>query len=362
MRISDLQTPALLVERSALEHNLRTMSEALPGARLRPHIKAHKTTGLARLQYDAGHRSFTCATIREVEGMAAAGLGDDLMLANEVLDASRLGAVVASGARVTLAVDSDITVDAAAAGGVREVVIDVNVGLPRCGCEPDDAGRLADYARGKGLEVRGVMGYEGHVMLVEDPTDKLRQTEECMTRLLKASADVGGDLVSASGTGNYALNTWANEIQAGSYLLMDTTYGAQGLPFQQALTVLARIISINVGGWWVADVGLKSLGMDHGNPTIPGATVWYCADEHTVFSEDGATFAVGDLIRAEPAHIDPTVALHERLHIVDGDEVIETYEVDLRGWYRPGFCGLQRFRIHPRRARRTSGVERNVEA
>ncbi|MCU1672686.1 MAG: metal-activated pyridoxal enzyme [Frankiales bacterium] len=332
MRIADLQTPALLVEKAALEHNLRTMAEALPGARLRPHVKAHKTTGLAKLQRDAGHSGFTCATILEVEGMAAAGLGEDLLLANEVLDARRLGAVAASGARVTLAVDSDITVDAAVAGGVREVVVDVNVGLPRCGCEPEDAGRLADYARSKGLDVRGVMGYEGHVMPVEDPADKLRQTEECMTKLLKASADVGGDLVSAGGTGNYAINTWANEIQAGSYLLMDTAYGAQGMPFQQALTVLARVISINSGGWRVADLGLKSLGMDHGNPTIPGAAVWFCSDEHTTFSEDGASFAVGDVVRALPAHVDPTVAMHERLHVVDGEDVVETYEVDLRGW------------------------------
>src|SRR3954471_7602554 len=227
MRITDLQTPALLVERSALEHNLRTMAQALPGARLRPHVKAHKTTGLAKLQREAGHSGFTCATIREVEGMAAAGLGDDLMLANEVLDATRLGDVVQEGARVTLAVDSEITVDAAAAGGVHEVVIDANVGLPRCGGDPDDAGRLADYARGKDLEVRGVMGYEGHVMPVEDWADKLRQTEGVMAKLLEASADVGGELVSAGGTGNYALNTWANEIQAGSSLLMDTAYGAQ---------------------------------------------------------------------------------------------------------------------------------------
>jgi len=332
MRISDLQTPALLVERSALEHNLRTMAEALPGARLRPHVKAHKTTGLAKLQRDAGHHGFTCATIREVEGMAAAGLGEDLMLANEVLDATRLGKVVESGARVTLAVDSDITVDAAVAGGLREVVIDVNVGLPRCGCEPDDAGRLADYARSKGLEVRGVMGYEGHVMLVDDPAEKLRQTEECMTRLLKASADVGGDLISASGTGNYAINTWANEIQAGSYLLMDTTYGGQDLPFHDALTVLARVISENKDGWRVADLGLKSLGMDHGNPSIPGAVVWFCSDEHTTFSAESKDFHVGDLVRALPAHVEPTVAMHERLHIVDGEDVIDTYEVDLRGW------------------------------
>ena len=140
MRIAELQTPALLVDVHALDHNLATMARALPGPRLRPHVKAHKCTELARRQAAAGHRAFTCATIREVEGMAAAGLGEDLLLANEVLDARRLGAL-ADTARVTVAVDSAETVAAAAAGGVREVLVDVNVGLPRCGCAPGDAGR-----------------------------------------------------------------------------------------------------------------------------------------------------------------------------------------------------------------------------
>ena len=332
MHISELQTPALLVERSLLDDNLREMSEALPGPRLRPHVKAHKTTALARRQAEVGHRGFTCATIREVEGMAAAGLGEDLLLANEVLDARRLGAVVDAGARVTLAVDSEATVRAAADGGVREVVVDVNVGLPRCGCEPQDAGRVADLARAAGLQVRGVMGYEGHLML-ETGQEQARQTEECMARLLAAHADVGGELVSAGGTGTYAVNTWASEIQAGSYALMDTAYAAAGVPFAQALTVLARVVSTNAQGWAVADLGLKSLGMDHGGPTVPGALVWFCSDEHTTFSAEGAPLpSVGDLVRAAPAHVDPTVALHERMHLVDGEEVIETWEVDLRGW------------------------------
>lgn len=129
MDVSELPTPALLVDERALNHNLATMGRALPGPRLRPRVKAHKTTSLARLQYETGHHSFTCATVREVEGMVAAGLGDDLLLANEVVDATRLGKVVASGARVTVAVDSQPTIDAAAAGGVREVVVDANVGV-----------------------------------------------------------------------------------------------------------------------------------------------------------------------------------------------------------------------------------------
>ena len=333
MKIDELQTPALLVESSLLDANLEAMSAALPGPRLRPHVKAFKTTALARRLAERGHTGFTCATIREVEGMAAAGLGHDLLLANEVLDARRLGAVVAAGSRVTVAVDSEQTIEAAAVGGVREVVVDVEVGLPRCGCAPEDAGRLADLARRRGLEVRGVMGYEGHVMLVEDPVEKARQTEECMTLLLRAAADVGGELVSAGGTGTYRENTWCTEVQAGSFALMDTAYTAAGLPFAQALTVLARVVSTSRKGWAVADLGLKSLGMDHGLPTVPGGAVWFCSDEHTTFSaKDGQAFAVGDLVRALPAHVDPTVALHQQMHLVDGDEVLETWPVDLRGW------------------------------
>ena len=93
------------------------MAEALPGARLRPHVKAHKCTGLAKRQLAAGHGGFTCATVREMEGMVRAGLGEDLLLANEVVDATRLGALARAGARVTVAVDSEATIDAAARAG-----------------------------------------------------------------------------------------------------------------------------------------------------------------------------------------------------------------------------------------------------
>ena len=93
MDVADLQTPSLLVDADAFEHNVATMSAALPGARLRPHVKAFKSTALATRLADAGHTGFCCATIREMEGMAAAGLGEDLLLANEVVGADRLGAL-----------------------------------------------------------------------------------------------------------------------------------------------------------------------------------------------------------------------------------------------------------------------------
>lgn len=327
MQLRELPTPALLVDAEDLEFNLKTMAEALPGSRLRPHVKAHKCSTLARRQAELGNRGFTCATIREIEGLAAAGLGEDLLLANEVLDARRLGAL---DARVTVAVDSEATVVAAAEGGVAEVLVDVNVGLPRCGCAPEDAGRIADVARSRGLEVRGVMGYEGHLMMVEDRAARSRGVEESMEKLARAHAAVGGELVSAGGTGSYDINRIATEIQAGSYALMDTAYAKLGLPFRSALSVLATVISVSPQ-FAVADAGLKALGMDHGNPAIEGAQVWFCSDEHITFAPE-RPLQVGARVRVWPAHVDPTIAYHEALHIVSGEEVVEAWPVDLRGW------------------------------
>ena len=325
---SDLTTPALLIDADQLERNIAEMAKALPGSRLRPHVKAHKCTKLAMRQAAAGHQGFTCATIRECEGMSAAGLGKDLLLANEVLDARRLGALVAGGARVTLAVDSPETIEAAAVGGVHEVIIDVNVGLPRCGCDPAAAGALADQARAAGLAVRGVMGYEGHVVGLADAAERSGKCETAMNLLTAAHEQVGGELISAGGTGTYACNTWANEIQAGSYALMDTAYGKLGLPFGQALFVLATVVSAN-DQWAVADAGLKAFGMDHGNPSLEGAEVWFCSDEHTTFAPRRP---VGERVRFTPAHIDPTMAYHERAYVVSGNEVVDVWPVDLRGW------------------------------
>jgi D-serine deaminase-like pyridoxal phosphate-dependent protein len=367
--IHELPTPAALVDAGALEHNLATMAAVLPGARLRPHVKAHKSTALADLQRLHGHRNFTCATVREMIGMARAGLGDDLLLANEVVDEGRLRALAAEqdAAMITVAVDSDATVDAAARAGIRHVLVDVNIGLPRCGCPPHDAARLADRARSRGLIVRGVMGYEGHLMVSGDRDAQRRDTLAAMCVLRDAATQVGGDIVSAGGTGNHDIHaahldeTGVTEVQAGSYALMDTYYSTLGLPFRQALSILGTVVSTQEK-WAVADVGLKSLGMDHGNPTITGHKVWFCSDEHVTFATEkpgaesgdvakrtepgeaaaraepgdvatrAAQPAVGTKIRVLPAHVDPTMAMHHHLWLVRGDEVLDCLPIDLRGW------------------------------
>ena len=151
-----------------------------------------------------------------------------------------------------------------------------------------------------------------------------------MRKLRDAHERTGGTVISAGGTGSYNINTFATEIQAGSYVLMDTAYAKLGLPFRQALFVLATVVSVSPG-YAVADCGLKALGMDHGNPSIEGAQVWFCSDEHITFKPERPVQA-GDRIRVVPAHVDPTVAYHERMHLVRGDDVLETWPVDLRGW------------------------------
>jgi D-serine deaminase-like pyridoxal phosphate-dependent protein len=342
VKVGDLATPALVLDADAFEANLATMAGFLPGPRLRPHVKAHKCTGIAAAQVRHGHGTFTCATPREMVGMARAGLGRDLLLANEVLDRERLEAMAATvdadpDVRMTIAVDSEATVEAAAEAGLHDVLIDVNVGLPRCGCAPEDAGRLADLARTKGLTVRGVMGYEGHLMMVPDRARKREQVDAAVDLLLVAHADVGGEVVSSGGTGTFDLHDRVAEVQAGSYALMDTQYATlefdeKGRPFVLALAVLGTVISVNPQ-WAVLDVGLKALGMDHGNPTVDGATVWFCSDEHLTYAADrSGPPRPGDRVHVWPAHIDPTMALHERVHVVQGDEVVDTWPIDLRGW------------------------------
>lgn len=348
MKVHDLPTPALVVDVAALDHNVDTMAAARPGGALRPHVKAFKSTALARYVVDrGGHRSLCAATLRELEGLADAGLGEDLLLANETLDAERLAALVRRGdTRVTVAVDSPQTVEVAAAAGA-DVLVDVDVGLPRCGCRPEDAGRLADLARSKGIAVRGVMGYEGHLVGNPDRDARAEGVEAAMGLLRQAHAATGGDVVSAGGTGTYDLHELSTEVQAGSYLLMDTHYRRLGLPFREAMRVEATVISSSPRGWAVLDAGLKAFGMDHGDPEVPGWKVFFCSDEHTTIlpvpdsppgrdpGERGGSPGlpgVGERVSLLPAHVDPTVAYHERIHVADGEDVVDTWQVDLRGW------------------------------
>ena len=263
----------------------------IPHGRCGPTSRPTSAPRSAARQHAIGHTTFTCATPREAVGMAAAGLGRGPAGGQRGRRPPPPGGAHRARRRRRRSrwpSTARRPSPPRPLAGIRRCLIDVDVGLPRCGCDPADAGRLADLARSKGIEVRGVMGYEGHLMALEDRERQRADVAGSMTKLLAAHADVGGDIISAGGTGTYDLHadTGVNEIQAGSYALMDTAYAKLALPFRQALFVVGTVISVRPDHA-VADVGLKALGMDHGNPSITGASVWFCSDEHVTFARRG---------------------------------------------------------------------------
>ena len=234
---------------------------------------------------------------------------------------------------MTVAVDSDATVAAAAFGGVREVLIDVDVGLMRCGCDPADAGRLADAARAAGLVVRGVMGYEGHLMMA-DPCRQGRRSAGVHGVAGRGShAAVGGDVVSGGGTGTFAVNRWVTELQAGSYCLLDTDYARLDSPFEIAVSVLATVGLGERSG--LGGGRRRPQGPRHGpRPPRHGPAGRSRSSPTSTppFWTPRASCPSATASGCCPATSTATVARHQRYWVVDGDDVIDCWPIDLRHW------------------------------
>lgn len=344
MRLAEVSTPALCVDLDALERNLERMHGffADKPCGVRPHVKAHKTPAIADLQREAGYVGLCCATLGEAEVFADHG-HDDLLIANEICDPTKVDRLRALAERATLttAVDSPEAVELVSGTRVR-VLVDVNVGLPRCGARPEEAREVAEAAAAAGLEVAGVMGYEGHAMIVEDPSERAEVARESMRTLLGVAEDLreaGYDIGVVSGGGTLTYDVTGTipgitEVQVGSYALMDTAFSPTS-PFEEALRCLTTVLSVQ-GDIAVLDAGLKTLAVDHGNPELPedvAADVLFLSDEHTTLAtRDGWSARPGDRVWLRPSHVDPTVNLHDRLHAYRGDEVVALWPVEARGY------------------------------
>ncbi len=352
--LADIPTPALVVDVPAMERNIRRMAEffAAGPCRLRPHFKAHKTPEIARRQLAAGSCSgLTCATVAEAE--VAAAFCDDILIANQVIGRDKASRVAALARRIDIkvAVDSaagleQMAAAAQEAGSRVGVLVDVNVGMLRCGVAPGL--ELVDLARrasaSGGLRLRGAMGYEGHAVGIEDRAEREGRTRKAMERLLAAvqmlrDGGLPGDIVSAGGTGTYDITgriPGITEVQAGSYVLMDTAYAKLDIPFEKAVYILGTVLSRPAPGLCVTDSGHKACTEDHGNPSvkdIAGASVLFLSDEHaTIGIPPESPLGPGDRIGLWPSHIDPTINLHDALYAVDGESVVGVWPVSARGY------------------------------
>jgi D-serine deaminase-like pyridoxal phosphate-dependent protein len=348
--IGSIATPAPVVDLDLLEQNLRHMAAYFADrpCKLRPHFKSHKCVELARRQLAAGAcTGITCAKLAEAEQLAAGGIRD-ILIANQVVgaDKARRLAALNRHAIVRCAVDSLenalLLSGVATAAGVRiPVLLEVDIGMKRCGVPPGaPALELArELCRLPGLRFDGLQAYEGHVVDLPDPEERRRRTGDAVAQVIETRrelerAGLPVTMVSGGGTGTYDITgdlAGMDEVQCGSYALMDWMYARVRDEFVVARWILATIVSSHPG-YAVADVGAKGLGCEWGKPLVAGrpeAVARSVSEEHTTF--DGLRADVGDTVRLVPSHGCTTQNLYRRMWIERGGTIVDVWDIEGAG-------------------------------
>jgi 3-hydroxy-D-aspartate aldolase len=357
-----LSTPCLLLEAEALEHNVAAMMALVRrhGRHLRPHVKAHKCTAIARRQLEAGAIGLCCATVREAEVMAETGL-DGLLVTSPVTSPAMVERLVRARdhvADIAVVVDGEAGVDALAAGTRADrplgALVEIDVGQGRTGVtSAADAVRLARRIEAlPQLRYRGIQAYYGHLQHVPTYADRKAKAAEQWARLrpfLDALRSEGlpPGIVTGGGTGTHLLDLEEGpftEIQPGSYLFMDKQYGAVELApgaaaFRTSLTIATRVISANQPGLAVLDAGFKAMATDAGPALVASgasadAAYQFMGDEHggLRIADGAARPEVGDLVRLVAPHCDPTVNMHDWLHVTQDGRLSDIWPIDARGY------------------------------
>lgn len=339
--LAEVDTPALVIDLDAFERNLTALPRLLQGrpARLRPHSKTHKSPIIARKQIALGAVGVCCQKVGEAEALVAGGV-DDVLIANEIVGASKLRrlAALARQARIAVCVDDagNITEleDAASELDARvTVLVEINVGSNRCGVAPGQA--ALDLARvvtaSKHLRFDGLQAYHGSAQHIRNHDERRGAIERAIasardTKRLIEQAGIACPRVTGAGTGSFAFEAASDlytELQCGSYVFMDADYnknldadGKARPQFEQSLYVWTTVMSRPTPDRAIVDAGLKALSVDSGMPAVPDfpqATFARASDEHgrLDISEAVDGLDVGDKLRLIPGHCDPTVNLYD---------------------------------------------------
>ena len=351
---AQIDTPALLLDHDKLERNVARMAAFAAGgpAKLRPHAKTHKCVQVAALQLAAGAVGITCAKVGEAEALADGGI-TDILIANEIVGPIKIARLVALARRcaLTVAVDdpgnvAQLSAAAAAAGVGIRCYVEVDIGMARCGVA-DGRAALA-LARliteSPGLTFGGLQTYEGHLQNVTPLADRVARAEHDLRLALaaKEAIEAGGLAVaevSGGGTGTHMVTgrlPWMTKLQCGSYATMDAQYrSVGGADFENALTVLATVISRPRPDRAVIDAGLKAVTPEFGDPTVlvDGARWLDFSEEHGELAVSGAArgLAVGDKIALVPRHGCTTVNLYDQFHVMRAGRLIDLWAVAGRG-------------------------------
>jgi D-serine deaminase-like pyridoxal phosphate-dependent protein len=330
---AEIDTPALLLDLDTFESNARTLAEACRahGVDWRPHSKAHKSPQIAHRLLELGAIGLTCAKLAEAEMYLSSGV-PSVLIANTIVTPAklqRLAALQAHGEAICAADNADVVAAAAAAGVAVgndiPMVVDVNVGMNRTGVDTVAAalalGRLIDTS--PGLSLRGIMGYEGHVLSITPRAAKVLAHQEALgflneVRTAFADAGLSVAIVSAGGTGCYDLTAaypGVTEIQAGGGVFMDAMYRSDCnvADLQPALSVLATVTSRR-GPTTICDAGFKTLSAFHRPPEClshPNLEFVSLSAEHGNWNGTGP--GIGGQIELLLGYSDSTILLHERI-------------------------------------------------
>jgi len=357
---SQLPTPALVVDREALDRNIARMAAfaAARGIALRPHAKTHKSSHIGQRQIAAGAVGLCCAKLGEAEALAKEGL-NNLHLTSPVVTPdgiARLTVLNRSIDRLSVVADHPDNVRLigdAARGAAKslKVFIDVDPGAGRTGVRsPDAAVALAQAIAGsENLALGGVQFYCGSQQHIESYGDRRAAIADCtdyLRTVLDALTAAGFPIpvVTGGGTGTFMIDAELGvltELQIGSYIFLDREYsdcdlsGGDAPTFEPSLMIDATVISANAPDHVTIDAGLKSLSPDAGPPTVIGAAAdcvyRFMGDEHGAIFAGGALPTLGERVALMPGHCDPTVNLYDEYHVCEGGTVVETWPVTARG-------------------------------
>lgn len=349
-----IETPALLIDLDVFEKNIEIMTDFMQNktAKLRPHFKSHKCTTIAHRQISAGAKGITCAKLSEAEILVNAGIRD-VLIANQVVNSEKIVRLVglsqASKSKLTVAVDNlrniqDLSLAASKLNTTIYVLIEVDVGMKRCGVDDSqEALKLANKIKqSKGLIFEGIQAYEGHLVYNKDINFKVNGVGEMVKKISKIKDcleenNVSVNEISGAGTGTYFItgnNTIWTEIQAGSYIFMDTVYKkSAGMNFGNSLSLLATVIHKR-NGVAIADVGLKSCSSEQGLPEIksyPNIAIRGLSEEHTIIEDKNNELSYLQKIELIPSHCCTTANLHDSYYCIRNGLLEAIWPIQGRG-------------------------------
>ncbi len=360
----ELDTPCLVLDLDLLEYNISNMQKFVnqAGKNLRPHAKTHKCFALAQKQIEAGAIGICAAKVSEAEILVHAGINNILITGPVATPKKikRLIELVEKAPSLMVVVDHTRNVELLAAGLKEKglsinVLLDLDAGLHRTGVSPENALDLAEIIISHPeLCLRGIQAYAGQVQHISSYDTRKEESQKSLMGPAVIFRELHGmvdtcRIFSGAGTGTFNIDVLIpelTELQVGSYVFMDTEYLAiaqsekfNGFSsFVPSLSVLTTVVSQNQAEFVTVDSGLKSLYRDGGNPKIigtgsDGLTYEWFGDEYgRIRSEKGQDLPIlGSVLELITSHCDPTINLFEKLHLTRGDEVVDIWNIDLRG-------------------------------